>query len=132
MSAANYDFKIEQGSSFTLSLVYKNSSKVPVNLTNYCAKLIWTSSAGTSTFTTDHSGNDYRFYIDEINGKLILQFPANTTNSFNFYNAKYDLYLQSPDELYIGGGKYTTRILYGSITIIKRHSLTNNNIECNL
>lgn len=130
MSAAQYDFSIEQGSSFTLSFVYKDASKNPVNLINWCAKLIWQSSSGTETFTTENTNNDYRFEIDEANGKVILQFPANTTNNFNFYTAKYDLYLVGPDDLYNGGGKYTTRILYGTITLIKRFSQTNTNIEC--
>lgn len=132
MSAGIYDFKIEQGTSFTLSLVYKDSQGNPVNLTGWCARLVWKSNSGTEIFTTETTNSNYRFEIDEPNGKLVLQFPANTTNNFNFSTAKYDLELQSPDDFYSGGGKYTSRILSGTITIVKRFSQTNDALECSL
>lgn len=131
MSAGKYDFNIEQGSSFTLSLVYKDSTGSPVNLTGWCARLIWKSAIGIETFSTETVNSAYRFDIDEPNGKLILQLPASVTNSFNFDTAKYDLELQSDDDLYTGGGKYTTRILYGTITLLKRYSQTGTVLECN-
>lgn len=130
MSAGKYDFNIEQGTSFTLSLVYKNAEGNPVNLTGWCARLVWKDSNGTQTFSTETTNSNYRFEMDEPNGKLILQFPASTTNDFNFSTAKYDLELQSPDDLYMGGGKYTTRILYGTITLIKRFSQSKTVLEC--
>ena len=130
MAAGKYDFNIEQGTSFTLSLVYKDNNGNPVNLTGWCARLIWKSSSGIETFTTETINPYYRFDIDEPNGKLILQFPASTTNNFNFSNAKYDLELQSPDDLYIGGGKYIVRLLYGTVTLVKRFSQTNTTLEC--
>lgn len=132
MKAAKYDFSIEQGSSFSLSLTYKNNEGNPVNLSGWCARLVWKSNSGVQTFTTENTNNLYRFEMDEINGKIILQFPASTTNDFNFTNAKYDLELQSPDDFYIGGGKYTTRLLYGTISLIKRFSQTNDTLECNI
>ena len=130
MGAAQYNFSIEQGSSFTLSFVYKNNTGNPVDLTGWCARLIWKSTTGIETFSTETANPQYRFDIDEPNGKLTLQFPSTTTNNFSFSNAKYDLELQSPNDLYVGGGKYTTRILYGTITLIKRFSQTNNALEC--
>jgi hypothetical protein len=131
MSAGKYDFSIEQGSSFTLSFIYKNENNNPVDLTGWCARLIWKTNTGTiETFSTETINASYRFDIDEPNGKLVLQFPASVTNNFNFNSAKYDLELQSDDDLYNNGGKYTTRILYGTITLIKRFSQTNTVLEC--
>ena len=131
MSAGKYDFSIEQGSSFTLSFVYKDGDNNPVDLTGWCARLIWKTNTGTiETFSTETVNASYRFDIDEPNGKLVLQFPASVTNNFNFNSAKYDLELQSDDDLYNNGGKYTTRILYGTITLIKRFSQTNTVLEC--
>ena len=132
MGAANYDFSIEQGSSFTINFIYKDADGNPVNLTGWCARLVWKSNSGIETFSTETINPDYRFDIDEPNGKLTLQFPASVTNNFNFSSAKYDLELQSPDDLYTGGGKYTTRILYGTITLIKRFSQTNTALECSI
>lgn len=131
MSAGKYDFSIEQGSSFTLSLVYKDANGNPIDLTGWCARLIWkNNTGGIETFSTETVNPAYRFDIDEPNGKLILQFPASVTNDFNFTTAKYDLELQSDDDLYVSGGKYTTRILYGTITLIKRYSQTTTVLEC--
>ncbi|NBU33477.1 hypothetical protein EBZ38_11455 [bacterium] len=134
MAAAKYDFAIEQGTSFRLSLVYKNAEGIPVDLTGWCARLVWrTSSSTTQTFSSNNNNHEvYRFEIDEPNGKLTLLFPTSTTNSFNFNTAKYDLELQSPDDLYDGGGKYSTRILYGIITIVKRFSQIPSNMDCSL
>lgn len=132
MSAGNYDFKIEQGTSFTLSLVYKDNLGNVVNLTDYCARLIWKTNTGiTQIFTTDNNDySQYKFSIDAPNGQLSLKWPAHTTNDFDFKNAKYDLELQSPAELYPGGGKVTLRILSGIVTIIKRYSQAASNLEC--
>lgn len=130
MSAGSYDFKIEQGTSFTLSLVYKDNGGNPINLTGWCARLVWKSNGGIETFSTDSNDSNYRFYIDGPNGKLILQFPASTTNEFNFNSAKYDIELKSSDDFYMGGGKYTTRLLSGTVTIVKRFSQTGQLLSC--
>lgn len=132
MAASKYDFSIEQGTSFKLSLIYKDSERNPVDLTNWCARLVWkTNTNSTQVFSSDNTDHSlYKFDIDDLNGKLTLMFPAGTTNSFNFTTAKYDLELKSPDDLYAGGGKYTTRILFGTINIVKRFSQNNTNLEC--
>ena len=42
MSAGSYNFSIEQGSSFGLSFVYKNSSGVPIDLDAFsCGRMQW-------------------------------------------------------------------------------------------
>lgn len=132
MAASKYDFSIEQGTSFKLSLIYKDSERNPINLTNWCARLVWkTNTNSTQVFSSDNTDHSvYKFDIDDINGKLTLMFPAGTTNGFNFTTAKYDLELKSPDELYDGGGNYTTRILFGTVNIVKRFSQNNSNLEC--
>ena len=55
MAASRYDFAIEQGSTFRLSLVYKDANKDIVNLTGWCARLTW----------KNNKGNSYQF-IKEI------------------------------------------------------------------
>jgi hypothetical protein len=132
MSAKKYDFSIEQGTSFRFSITYKDSDGVPLNLTNYCARLIWTTNDGiVSTFSTQNNDySQYKFTIDGPNGQLLLLFPAESTNDFNFNTAKYDLELQSPNDVYAGGGKEVVRLLYGIITITKRYSLINTQLDC--
>lgn len=134
MAASQYDFTIEQGSSFKMSLIYKDQNGTPVNLTNWCARLTWKTNTNTiqvfSSNNTDYSV--YQFNIDSIAGKLTLMLPAVTTNSFSFSSAKYDLELQSPDDLYSGGGKFTTRLLFGTINIVKRFSQSSQLLDCDL
>jgi hypothetical protein len=132
MPASKYNFNIEQGVSFQLSLVYKDANNDPVDLTGWCARLMWkTNNGDTSIFTTENLDySQYKFTIDAINGKLIFQLPASTTNNFAFNTAKYDLELSSSSDLYTGGGKFTTRLLYGTVSIVKRFSQANTTLEC--
>ena len=134
MPASKYDFTIEQGTSFKLSLVYKDSQSNPMDLTNWCARLIWTTTNNiTQTFiSTNTDYSLYKFVIEPNNGRLVLMIPPETTNSFTFIRAKYDLELQSDDEFYSGGGKDLIRLLYGTITVSQRFSKSDDLLECSL
>ena len=114
MSASKYDFTIEQGSSFKFALVYKDSNGDPVDLTNWCARLLWTTNNNvTQTFiTTSTDYSVYKFTIEPQNGRLVLMIPPETTNGFTFNTAKYDLELQSDEDFYNGSGKDIIRLLY--------------------
>lgn len=46
MAASKYDFSIEQGSSFRLSIVHRDDSGNPIDMTGYCARLTWKTSGG--------------------------------------------------------------------------------------
>jgi hypothetical protein len=132
MAASKYDFAIEQGTSFKISLVYKDSNGNPINLTNWCARLIWKTNTNASQIFSSQNNNDslYKFTIDGINGKLTLMIPASVTNTYTFSMAKYDLELQSPDDLYASGGKYTIRLLFGTISFVKRFSQSSTQLVC--
>lgn len=140
MSAGIYNFSIEQGSSFRLSLTYKDAQENIIDITNWCARLIMKTqykdiakkSLSTTKIysTTNIDYSLYKFYIDGPNGKIVLLLPAGVTNDFDFDTAKYDLEIQSPDEFYGDGGNYTIRLLYGVITINKRNSEANLELEC--
>jgi P pilus assembly chaperone PapD len=132
MTASRYDFSIEQGSSFRMNLIYKNDDGSIIDITNWCARLTWTTNKNVIQVfnTTNLDYSIYKFTITGNEGKISLLIPAETTNSFDFNTAKYDLELQSPDDLYTGGGKYTTRLLYGVITIDKRFSKSGNSLDC--
>lgn len=131
MSAAKYDFSIEQGSSFKFVFIYKDQNSNAIDLTGWCARLTWKTNAGTTqVFDSGHDDTDYKFTIDEPNGKLTFLIPAEVTNDYTFNTAKYDVELQSPDDLYSGGGKYTIRILYGTITLVKRNSQSSTALDC--
>lgn len=131
MAAAEYNFNIEQGSSFTISFTYKDSTNTVVNISNWCARIIMTTSDNqTITYSSGTTSSNYKMSLDGPNGKITLLIPALTTNNFTFKTAKYDLELESDDVLYSGGGNYTNRILHGTITIVKRSSHNSTVLEC--
>jgi len=133
MAASQYDFNIEQGSSFRMTVVYKDANNNPIDIRGWCARIIWTTNTGeVSTFTTENSDPSlYNFIIlDDNSGTIKFELPANVTNSYNFSSAKYDFELQSDDDHYTDGGKYIIRILYGNITILKRYSKSSTLLEC--
>lgn len=132
MPAAKYDFPIEQGSSFKLSLIYKNNDNSVKDLTGWCGRLIWITNEGvTQTFsTTNIDYSLYKFSIIGSEGKILLQIPAALTNTFTFEYAKYDLEIESPNEMYAGGGNEIIRVLYGTVKILQRHSEDDNLLEC--
>ena len=131
MAAAEYNFSIEQGSSHTISFTYKDSTNTVVDISNWCARIIMTTSDNqTITYSSGITSSDYKMSLDGPNGKITLLIPALTTNNFTFKTAKYDLELESDDILYSGGGNYTNRILYGTITIVKRSSHNSTILEC--
>ena len=71
MAASQYDFKVEQGSSFKLQLIYKDSNSNPINLSGYCARITWnTNLNATQTFTTENA--DYSTYKFELNTPVTL------------------------------------------------------------
>jgi len=132
MPASKYDFTIEQGSSFKLSLIYKDSSDLPIDITGWCARLIWTTDEGIvqvySTTNMDYAL--YKFTLTGAEGKLLLQLPASKTNLFSFATAKYDLELESPTEMYTSGGNEIIRLIYGTVKIIHRYSEDSTLLEC--
>lgn len=134
MGASLYDFEIEQGSSYKMILVYKDSNNNPVDIRTWCARLTWTTNVGdTTTFTTENTDASlYNFKItNDDSGTITLEIPAAQTNLYTFKTAKYDYELQSSTDIYTGGGKYTQRILYGTVTINKRYSKYSTSLECN-
>ena len=133
MGASQYNFSIEQGSSFKMSLIYKDSNGDPIDITGWCAILTWRTSANaTQVFNSDNIDKSvYDFNIEGNLGKINFLLPAATTNALDFNTAKYDLELQSDEDHYNQGGKFVIRLLYGALTIQKRYSKYENPLECN-
>ena len=65
MPASKYDFSIEQGTSFKLALIYKDNTGTPIDITDWCSRLIWTTDEGNvQVFST--SNVDYSIYKFQI------------------------------------------------------------------
>lgn len=135
MAASQYDFSIEQGSSFRMTVVYKDANNNAVDIRGWCARIVWkTNTNETQIFTTENTDTSlYNFtIIDDDSGTIKFELPASVTNGYDFTNAKYDFELQSDDDHYTGGGKYIIRILYGTINILKRYSKSTTLLECTI
>lgn len=132
MKASLYDFTIDQGSSFRLSFIYKDSEGNAIDLTGWCARLVWKTNQGNvQTFiTTNLDYSTYKFTIEPLIGTVTLLLPPTTTNNWSFNTAKYDLELQSDDDIYTGGGKNIIRLLYGTVTLNTRFSKTSSLLSC--
>jgi hypothetical protein len=134
MAASEYNFTIEKGTSFVIAFEYKNDQNIPINITNWCARIRWIEDQQTPTvrtFITNTRNNNYEFTIDPLLGKVILKLSAEFTASFNFNSARYDFELQEPNDLYSGGGKKIFRILQGSIGLVTRNVPGDDAFSCN-
>lgn len=125
MAASEYSFTMEKGTAFVIAFEYREDNNLPINLTNWCARLRWIEDQGTNpvirTFITNTRNSSYEFTIDPLKGKLILKIPASETAQYTFSTARYDLEFQEPNDLYSGGGKKVFRILQGNISLISRN-----------
>lgn len=134
MAAADYSFSIEKGTAFVIAFEYRDDTNIPINITNWCARIRWMedqASPITRTFTTNTSNSEYQFYIEPLLGKIVLKIPAEQTAQYNFGIARYDFELQEPNDLYSGGGKKVFRILQGTISLISRNVPGDDVFICN-
>lgn len=134
MPAADYNFTIEKGTAFVIAFEYRDDANIPINITNWCARIRWIEdqeSPTVRTFITNTSTTDYEFTMDPLLGKVILKIPASATANYSFNSAKYDFELQEPNDLYTGGGKKVFRILQGTVSLISRNVPDNDVFNCN-
>lgn len=123
MAAGTYDFPVEQGASFGLSIQYADSSGVPVNLNLFSvARMQWnTNQNSTYQFTTNNTNSGlylFEFGSPSASGIINFKLPASTTGGFNFTSANYDLELETISDFYPGGGPQVIRLLQGTVTIL--------------
>lgn len=139
MAAADYSFSIEKGTAFVMAFEYRDDSNLPIDITNWCARIRWiedtidetTQSPRIRTFITNTSNEIYQFYIEPLLGKIVLKIPASITAQYNFGTARYDFELQEPNDLYSGGGRKVFRILQGTISLISRNVPGDEAFTCN-
>jgi hypothetical protein len=137
MPAAEYNFSIEKGSIFSIAFEYKDSNLIPINLTNWCARFNMQSTDTDKpitlfSFVSDKTLPEYSFNIVPSEGKIVLILPVSTTESLNFNNAKYDLDLKAPNEVYPGAGPQIIKLLKGFISIISSNVEVSTPFDCNI
>jgi len=123
MAAGQYNFTIEQGTSFGLSIQYADSGNVPIDLAAFsCARMQWDTNTNTTyQFTTNNTNSGlylFEFGSPLNSGIINFKLPASITAGYNFATASYDLELESIAPFYSGGGPQVIRLLQGTVTIL--------------
>lgn len=110
MAAATHDILIEQGATFRLSLVWKDSLGAPINLTGYTARMQVrhkiTDAAPLLTFTTANGA----ITLGGSAGTIEVVGSATSTDVLTVKSGVYDLEMVAPT------GE-VTRLIEGSATI---------------
>jgi hypothetical protein len=116
MSAGKYNFIIEQGTTFTLELQYKDSNSVPVDLTGYTGRMQIRPSIGspTSYLTLSSSiqpdGTGITFPTP-VSGTINLYISAISSSQLTFDQGVYDLEIAT--------GSTVTRLIQGNVQLSK-------------
>lgn len=119
MAAGRYSFIIEQGATTDFGIVYKDSNREPIDLTNYQARMqIRPNASSTDIYLTlsssladDGTGLNI---TDPTSGSITVFISAYSSSQLDFSEAYYDLEI-------ITGSQYpvVTRILEGKVQLSK-------------
>lgn len=122
MPAGKYSFVIEQGSTTTFEIQYKDNTNTPINLSGYGARMQVRSDVNSSTILLtlssslqpdgtglNMSGSNGTTPVQS--GSIGLYISAATSSNLNFGEAVYDLEIHSGNVVY--------RILEGCVKLSK-------------
>ena len=125
MSAGRYSFTIEQGTTFQLELIYKDSNQTPINLTGYSGRMQIRPTVDSNTvyltlsssLNADGTGLNFSGSSGTnppTSGSIGIYIASCTSSLLNFTNAYYDL------EIYSGSNcPYTVRLIEGQVQLSK-------------
>jgi hypothetical protein len=125
MSAGRYSFTIEQGTTFQLELIYKDSNQTPINLTGYSGRMQLRPTVDSTTvyltlsssLNADGTGLNFSGSSGTnppSSGSIGIYIASCTSSLLNFTNAYYDL------EIYSGSScPYTVRLIEGQVQLSK-------------
>lgn len=96
MASEIYDITIEQGATFPLSLVWKDSLGVPVNLTGYTARMQLRETYTSATPIFDLTSAGGAIVLGGALGTIVVTASATITGAITIKRGVYDLELTSP------------------------------------
>lgn len=109
MSAGIYNFTLDQGSTWTLRIVYENPNSTPINLTGYTAEMQIRKKADSPTAVLTLSTGGNGIVITPLLGRLDLTATDEQTGAIEPGLYVYDLELDSSG--------VRTRLIQGSVTV---------------
>ena len=110
MTAGTHDITIEQGATFTLSLVWKDPTDVPYDLTGYTARMQVRKAFGTADPMLSLTSTDGDIVLGGVDGTIVVTASATATAAMDGNQGVYDLELVAP-------GGAVTRLLQGVVEI---------------
>ena len=110
MSAASYDFQIEQGTTVSVPVVWTDSTGAAINLAGYSARMQLRQSASSPNVLLELSSVLGTLVITPSTGTIVISMSATVTAGFTWNRAKYDLEVTSASGV-------VTRLIEGQITV---------------
>lgn len=110
MSAASYNFTIEQGATLRKQIIWKDGAGALINLTGYSAKMQIRKTVTSIDPLVELSTTNSKISLGTTNGTITLILSAADTADFDWTSGVYDLELTSADGV-------VTRLIQGTITV---------------
>lgn len=111
MAAATYDITIEQGATFLMNVLWKDSAAVPIDLTNYTARMQVRYKYNSADALLDMSTTDGSIVLGGVAGTIAVTGAAADTAAIDVKTGVYDLEMTDT----VTG--IVTRLLEGCATI---------------
>ena len=89
--AVKKNFEVDQGTTFSFTVEYKDSNDAPINLTGATAKLQVRDTAGGSKLAFTLTSPSGGIIIDAVNGKITCKMTPTQTNKLFYPKSSYDL-----------------------------------------
>lgn len=110
MAAATHNITIEQGATFRLDLLWKDSTGAPVNLSGYSARMQVRQKITDTAKLLDLSTGNGAITLGGAAGTISVVAAATATDDITAKQGVYDLELES-------GSGVVTRLVQGCVTI---------------
>lgn|SRR5574343_526082 len=110
MAASTYDILIEQGATFQLNLVWKDSGGTPINLTGYTARMQVRHKLADTSPLLDFTTENGAITLGGVLGTISILGLATLTDALTVKSGVYDLEL-------VSAGGIVTRLIEGGVTI---------------
>jgi len=110
MTAANHDIIIEQGATFRLNLLWKDSLGAPINLTGYTARMQVRRKHSDPTILLNFTTENGAIVLGGAAGTIAVTGLATLTDDLPAKPSVYDLEL-------VSSGGVVTRLVQGAATI---------------
>ena len=110
MAAGIYNITIEQGSTFVLTIIYKDSAGAVVNITGYSARMQARVRKASETPFLDIDSAGGEIVITGASGQLVITVSATVTAAITATYGVYDIEIED-------GSGVVTRILEGEVAV---------------